>query len=211
MTDELHPEGNPQGKGSVPVLDALNALRPYQPGAKSAEQILREFCLSTLVLSARFDFRVVPGKVYYLYRVNQTWRLSLIAPQEWGERCPGPFVAQCELHPDMTWTLALAARVVDDHDLVAALEQHLEGFITRISEVGKLEEALPVYESRLPYQQRLMATALSSSLQTSLLISGLAGESGQTLLNQGGASQFLLASDPMTSIPKPAQPNSFKS
>lgn len=201
MIDELHPEGNPQGKGSVPILDALNALKPFQPGEKSAEQILREFCLSTLVLSARFDFRVVPGKAYYLYRVNQAWRLSLITPEEWGARCPGPFVAKCELHPDMTWTMVLADDIAEDRELVAALEQHLEGFITRISEVGKLEEALPVYESRLPYQQRLMATALSSSLQTSLLVSGLAGTSGRALLSQGRVSQFLLANDAKIASP----------
>jgi hypothetical protein len=195
MNDELHPEGNPQGKGAVPVLDALNALRPYQPSEKSAEQILKEFCLSTLVLSARFDFRVVPGKTYYLYRVNCDWRLSLIAPCEWGGRCPGPHVAQCELKPDMTWNLVLAQSVAEDAELLAALEQHLEGFINRISEAGKLEEALPIYESQLPYQQRLMATALSSSLQTSLLISGLAGTSGKALLSHGGVSQLLLASE----------------
>jgi len=60
------PQGNPQGKGAVPVLDALHALQAWQPDVKSADQILREFCLSTLVLSARFDFRVVPGNTYYL-------------------------------------------------------------------------------------------------------------------------------------------------
>ncbi len=61
------PQANPQGKGAVPVLDALHALQAWQPDVKSADQILREFCLSTLVLSARFDFRVVPGNTYYLY------------------------------------------------------------------------------------------------------------------------------------------------
>jgi len=195
MNDELSPDGNPQGKGAVPVLDALNALKPFRPGEKSAEQILREFCLSTLVLSARFDFRVVPGKPYYLYRVNSDWRLSLIAPKEWGARCPGPCVAQCQLQPDMTWDLLLDSAVAQDATLLAALEQHLEGFINRISEVGKLEEALPIYESQLPYQQRLMATALSSSLQVSLLVSGLAGSSGRALLRDGGLGPLLLGSD----------------
>lgn len=194
MTDEeITPDGNPQGKGLVPVLDALNALRPFQPEAKTGEQILREFCLSTLVLSARFDFRAVPGKTYYLYRISESWNLSLIAPEEWGARLPGPYVAQCELAKDMTWALVLAPDVADDTRLLDALETHLEGFIGRISEVGRLEDALPVYESGLPYQQRMMATALSSSLQTSLLLSGLKGASGTQLLQQGSARQLFLA------------------
>ena len=67
MADPITPEGNPQGKGLVPVLAALDALRPWQPGQKSGQMILRDFCLSALVLSARFDFRVVPNKTYYLY------------------------------------------------------------------------------------------------------------------------------------------------
>lgn len=192
MHDELHPEGNPQGKGSVPVLDALNALRPFQPSQKTAEQILRDFCLSTLVLSAKFDFRVVPGKHYHLYAVKRGWQLSLIAPAEWGARQPGAYVACCELHTDMTWSLTLDASVAEDDGLLRALEQHLAGFIDRVSEARSLEEALPVYEAKLPYQQRLMATALSSSLQTSLLVSGLSGTSGAALLGDGASRRLLL-------------------
>lgn len=192
MTDVLHPEGNPQGKGLTPVLEALAAMRPWQPGVKQAEQVLREFCLSTLVLSSRFDFRVVPGKTYYLYRVREQWQLSLIAPEEWGQRMPGTWVAQCELRPDMTWDLALAEDVAEDQALVDALEAHLRGFVERLAEAGSLEQALPVYEASLPWQQRMMATALSSSLQTTLILSGLSGRSGQQWL-QGGQVRQLLA------------------
>ena len=51
MSGHPTPAGNPQGKGLVPVLDALNALRPWQAERKTGEAILRDFCLSTLVLS----------------------------------------------------------------------------------------------------------------------------------------------------------------
>ena len=185
-------DGNPQGKGMVPVLDALNALRPWQPGEKEAEQILREFCLSTLVLSARFDFRVVPDKTYFLYRSEAEWCLSLISPEEWGARIPGAFLGSCCLAQDMTWSLELAPDVANDPALVAALQTHLQGFVSRLEEVGTLEDALPLYESTLPYQQRMMATALSSSLQTSLLVSGLRGRAGTQWLQGNAVSQLLL-------------------
>ncbi len=188
---DLNPEGNPQGKGMVPVLDALRALQPWQPDRKSAEQILREFCLSTLVLSARFDFRVVPNRDYWLYRVASGWQLSLISPEEWRGREPGPFVGRCVLAPDMTWALELAETVAQDDALVAALEQHLRGFVERVGATERIEEALPTYEQGLPYQQRMMATALASSLQTSMIISGLAGAPSQHWLT-GNLRQVLL-------------------
>ncbi len=187
------PQANPQGKGAVPVLDALHALQAWQPDVKSADQILREFCLSTLVLSARFDFRVVPGNTYYLYHGAHGWQLSLISPDEWGQRLPGSWVAQCELAEDMTWSVALAPEVGEDPRLLSALEGHLRGFIERVSESASLEAALPVYEQQLPYQQRMMATALSSSLQTSLILSGLSGQTGQRWLQSGALQQFLLS------------------
>ena len=193
---DINPEGNPDGKGLVPVMDALNALRPWAAAPKAPETILRDFCLSTLVLSARFDFRVVPNKTYYLYRAADGWRLSLISPSEWGKRCPGPFIAEATLATDMTWDMQLSSELGNDPALVDELSQHLQGFLARLSVAETLEDALPTYEACLPYQQRMMATALSSSLQTSLLLSGLAGQSGQVWLKHDGLRRLLsLASD----------------
>ena len=192
MTQQnINPEGNPDGKGLVPVMDALNALQPWSVTRKAPDTILRDFCLSTLVLSARFDFRVVPNNIYYLYRAPDGWRLSLISPSEWGVRLPGPFIAEATLAPDMTWDMQLCPEIGNDPELVDELSRHLQGFLERIAEAGTLEDALPTYEAGLPYQQRMMATALSSSLQTSLLLSGLAGQSGQLWLQQDGLRRLL--------------------
>ena len=193
---DINPEGNPDGKGLVPVMDALNALRPWSATPKAPETILRDFCLSTLVLSARFDFRVVPNKTYYLYRASDGWRLSLISPSEWGTRCPGPFIAEATLATDMTWDMQLSSELGNEPMLIDELSQHLQGFLARLSGAGTLEESLPTYEAGLPYQQRMMATALSSSLQTSLMLSGLAGQSGRLWLQQDGLRRLLsLVSD----------------
>ena len=200
MTEPITPEGNPQGKGLVPVLAALDALRPWQPSQKSGQAILRDFCLSALVLSARFDFRAVPEKSYYLYHSAKGWQLSLIGPKEWGEKLPGTWVACCELRTDMTWDVVLAPDVGADEGLVSALEAHLRGLVARLQDASSLEDALPVYEQHLPYQQRMMATALSSSLQTSLLLSGLSGQSGQAWL-RGDTLRTLLLQDRAGSSP----------
>jgi hypothetical protein len=191
MNDHRHPAGNPQGKGMVPVLDQLRAIAPWDVAVKSPEKILRDYCLSSLVLSAVFKFRTVPGNTYYLYRVGSEWQLSLITPKEWGARLPGAPVASCELAKDMTWSIALTENVADDAELVMALQQFIAGFAERLGNAKTLESSLPVYEINLPYQQRMMATALSASLRGSLILSGLTGGRSTDWLQRLGVENLL--------------------
>ena len=191
MKEQMRPTGNPQGKGMVPVLDQLHAVAPWNVTAKSPEQILRDYCLSSLVLSAMFKFRVVPGNIYFLYRVGAEWQLSLISPEEWGGRVPGAPVACCELANDMTWSITLTENVRDDEALIAALQQFMGGFADRLASAQTLESLLPVYEIDLPYQQRMMATALSASLRSSLVLSGLSGGGSQQWLQRFGSDALL--------------------
>ena len=76
--------------------------------------------------------------------------------------------------------------------LLDALEAHLAGFIDRVTQAGRLEDCVAHLRIGFAYQQRMMATALSTSLQTSLLLSGLNGVSGAQLLSQGQGRQFFL-------------------
>ena len=175
----------------VPVLDQLRAIAPWDVAAKSPEQILRDYCLSSLVLSAIFKFRAVPGNSYHLYRVNQQWQLSLISPQEWGGRLPGAPVARCELAPDMTWSIVLTDNVNEDTSLINALQQFIRSFADRLASAQTLEASLPVYEVNLPYQQRMMATALSASLRGSLALSGLNGGASRVWLQRLGVDGLL--------------------
>lgn len=169
----LHPGGNPQGKGLTLVLEQLAGLTPRGVNAKSIEQVLADYWQSTLVLSADFSFRVIPGKTYYLYR-GERWQLSLISPDEWGERAPGVFVAECELGSDATWQVTFADQALASPSVVEALGVFLEGFEHRLQSADTLSNALPEYEPGLPYQQRMMATALTASLRHSAQLSGCA-------------------------------------
>jgi ubiquinone/menaquinone biosynthesis C-methylase UbiE len=54
---------NPQGKGNVTVLQDWDALRPRSLERKSANNILTDYCLSALVLAAKFQFRPVQGAI----------------------------------------------------------------------------------------------------------------------------------------------------
>ncbi len=161
---------NPQGKASLPLLAALQSARPQQVFEKPASDIVQDFCLSALVLGAHFRFKPVPGKTYYLYLHGGTWKLSLVAPEEWAMDASRHFVAGCRLHIDMTWQLEPAADVANIAEVQAALEAHVAGFNSSVSESGSIEAALPFYLATLPYYQRVLASGLAVSLGHSILL-----------------------------------------
>lgn len=190
-TPWLEPEGNPEGKGVVPVLRDWQALAPAGVRAKGAAAVLRDYWASSLVLNARFDFRVVPGNTYTLYCIGEGWQLSLISPEEWGERAPGVGVARCCLRTDMTWALDWLPAAREDPAITAVLAPLLEGFLARIRAGSDLEASLPVYEAQLPYGRRMLAAALARSLGHSLELAGLAGRSADAWLETLGGSRLL--------------------
>ena len=158
---------NPQGKGCVAVLQDWAVMCPQRPERKIGSEVLRDYCLSALVVAAKFRFRPVRGKAYYLYSDEQDWTLSLIGPQEWGAGAPGQFVADCRLQADMTWQLEFS-ELAPDSPVLRRLECFVDGFSTTISRQESLVEGLPFYVRTLPYYQRMLATGLAVSLQHSL-------------------------------------------
>jgi hypothetical protein len=183
---------NPQGKGLVPMLRDWQSVQPAVRGQKSAADFLRDYCVSSLVLGAQFRFKPVVGVTYFLYSAGQDWMLSLVGPQEWGQRMPGEYLAMCRLRPDMTWEMEAAA--LDAHS--PALErarQFIRGFVDMLAAQESIAEHLPFYARELPYYQRLLATALASSLQRSLPHTGddmralLAAQPGPVAIDWAGA------------------------
>jgi hypothetical protein len=171
LTHSTPKNPNPQGKGCVPVLQDWAGARPQLPIRKSTAEILRDYCLSGLVLAATFRFRPVPGKHYFLYCNESDWMLSLVAPQEWGTAAPGDFVADCQLQTDMTWQLDFAPKG-GGHRARERLQQFVEGFADMLAEQESPEDALPFYVPELPYFQRMLATGLAVSLQHSIRDAG---------------------------------------
>jgi len=170
-----HAKNTHQGKGLVLVLQDLSAASPGQLRSKSSEEAAEDYCWSALVLSAAFGFRVTPGQTYFLYLVNQTWQLSLLSPEEWGRRLPGDYVGHCQLRHDMTWGLVFDDAIREGSTVHAALIQYLDGIREQLLTSGSWEALLRQGERHLPYQQRVLTTALASSLRQSLALSGHAG------------------------------------
>jgi hypothetical protein len=164
-----------QDKGLVLVLQDLNAAAPNETRAKSSEEAAADYCWSALVLSSAFGFRVTPGQQYYLYLTEGKWRLSLISPEEWGARLSGVYVGQCHMRHDMTWMVDFDETASGELSVHTALVNYLEGIREQLLESGSWEELLRKGERHLPYQQRVLTTALASSLRQSLALSGQAG------------------------------------
>ena len=186
---------NPQGKGLVPVLAHWHALRPRGAAAKGPAELLLDLFASTLVLSARCDLRPVVGQRYYLYcdldggldAQDTGWRLSLIAPEEWGHRAPGRCLGPCWLREDMTWALDAEAALAADAGLRGRVAALVQDFLERLDVDGPLEVQLPGYYRELPYYRRLLAAGLGASLRQSLAAAGASMAEARETLRLGAA------------------------
>ena len=177
---------NPQGKGQVTVLQHWEGSRPAVVLAKNERTLLTDYAISVLILSARFQFKPVPGNTYHLYRGDDSWRLSLIAPEEWRGPGLGAYVGACYLRTDMTWYLIPAEGLENDEALVDALDEFVVNFTASLNTGGTLEEGLPFYVPQLPFYQRLLATGLASSISQSAAAQGLADHSARYWLDAAG-------------------------
>jgi hypothetical protein len=163
-------DGNPEGKGLNGFLLDWYQSEPTGVIAKPRRQLLAEFFTSMLVLSAAFKYRPAVGTVNYLYWINNEWSLSLIAPAEWSTERQAAFAGTCVLQRDMTWTITPS-----------------DAFAEMLNTDLTLEEILPFYVRRLPYYQRLFASALSRSMRTAVTLGDQASNScrqWRTLLPQ---------------------------
>jgi hypothetical protein len=159
------PAGNPEGKGLNGFLLDWYRTEPRGVVIKPQRQVLAEFFTSMLILSARFKYKPAVDVTNYLYCVDGEWSLSLIAPEEWSEERRAGFVGACILHADMTWTIRPSDQVGDDNDITAAIARFYDAFAETLDSDLTLEEILPFYVRRMPYWQRLHASALSRSIR----------------------------------------------
>ncbi len=166
---------NPQGKGLVPVLAILEESRApavmAQP--KQIQQISLELFTSLFVLESEFKFKPVPGSTYWLYQKEGRFWLSPIGPDEWHDDVYGRFIGECQLHADMTWTLQMCEEASSDPQLMAFLEERWDAFDRAMEEAETVEEALPRYQQKMPFYQRVYAFALAHSLRASMQKSGI--------------------------------------
>jgi hypothetical protein len=165
---------NPQGKGLVPVLQGLQQhWARVQVAPKQLEQITLELFTSLFVLQSEFRFNPVPGQDYYMYQVEDGFRLLLVGPDEWTARRPGRYIGHCSLLPDRTWSLALDAEVAADEVFMAGVEQRRQALQQRLEKAETLEDALPTFEAELGYYGKALSFILGKSLRVSMQLSGI--------------------------------------
>jgi hypothetical protein len=200
MTRNPHKTPNPQGKGLVPVLADWQATRPVLHERKDPQRLLRDWFASALVLSADFRFRPVVGQAYFLYHRDGRWRLSLIAPEEWRNDRGGRCLGRCELRPDMTWSIEPLSGFEADEVLLGELSALVASFAEDLERSDRLDDVVPGYRRELPYHQRMLATALGSSLRLSVDREARLAAPARALLRAAGgfSAPILLASPPDT-------------
>jgi len=169
--------GNPEGKGANGFLLDWYQSEPWGVVAKPRRQLLAEFFTSMLVLSAKFKFRPAVGVSNYLYWINGEWSLSLIAPHEWSYERRAGFAGTCVLQRDMTWTIVPSDLLVEDNSVSDAIGRFYDAFAEMLDTDLTLEEILPFYVGRLPYYQRLYASALSRSMRAAVTLGDQAANS----------------------------------
>ena len=158
-------DGNPEGKGLNGFLLDWHESEPRGVIAKPQRQILAEFFTSMLILSASFKYKPSVGVANYLYWIDGDWSLSLISPGEWTEERQAGFAGICRLQNDMSWTIEPAENLVVGSDIADAIGRFYDAFAEAFDSDLTLEEILPFYVARMPYYQRLYASALSRSIR----------------------------------------------
>lgn len=170
-TVALMTDGNREGKGLNGFLLDWYQTEPRGVTAKPQRQVLAEFFTSMLVLSAKFKFKPVVGTTNYLYWVNDEWSLSLIAPDEWSSERRAGFAGTCFLQRDMTWTIMPSDLLAEENDVSDAVGRFYDAFVETLDTDLTLEETLPCYVGKMPYYQRLHASALSRSIHATVTLS----------------------------------------
>ncbi|MDZ7643318.1 MAG: hypothetical protein U5K76_03190 [Woeseiaceae bacterium] len=163
---------SPDGKGANGLMLDWYRTEPRGVAVKPERQVLAEFFTSMLILSSGFKYKPAVGVDNYLYFVDGTWTLSLIAPHEWTAERRNGFVGTCVLHRDMTWTIQPAEQLADDGPIADAIGRFFDAFNEMLDTDLTLEEILPFYVQRMPYYQRLQANALSRSIRAAVTLGG---------------------------------------
>jgi len=185
-------QGNPQGKGLVPVLQSLEPLSHLPTQVRSSKDWLYDYLAGALIISAKFSFKPVVNQSYYLYWSEDEWKLSMISPLEWGSRLQSSPVAECVLREDYSWQLSPLEAVSQTPEVLAALDTFQAGFVDFIDTTTPLVDKLPFHQADLSWYPRLMALGLAKTLQASLIQAGLDHQNGQSLLSDISVSQHLL-------------------
>lgn len=71
---------------------------------RQAQEIHDRITISEMIYKAEIGVKPVVAETYYLYRKEEgNYIMSLISPEEFGEKCPYTFISENLLLADHTW------------------------------------------------------------------------------------------------------------
>jgi hypothetical protein len=75
--------------------------------ALQANELRKRVEVSEKIYTAEISFEPFVGNIYHLYKIHETYRLLLIAPNEWGrsQRTYMQYINSAKLLSDHTWEL----------------------------------------------------------------------------------------------------------
>ena len=78
--------------------------------AEQAQKIHNRIDLSEKIYEAKYNFKPNVSQIYFLYLQDETYILSMISPDEWGNNPPYEFIAKTKLLSDHTWEILELAK-----------------------------------------------------------------------------------------------------
>jgi hypothetical protein len=73
---------------------------------RQAQEIHDRIDISEKIYAADIGFRPLIGKVYHLFvNKDNSWVISMVGPEEWGNSCPYSFLATVTMLADHTWQI----------------------------------------------------------------------------------------------------------
>jgi hypothetical protein len=165
---------NPQGKGQVVLLKDLESYHASNIRPKNLEEISQELFTALFILHSDCNFNAIPEQTYHLYRLKGRYQMMLLGPDEWFSGYPGDYWGACTLQQDLSWSLELSETAKHDDEFQKSLLQAQQDFQTKLEASKSLHDALPFHIQKMPYHQRVLAFALSKSLDASMELAGYA-------------------------------------
>jgi hypothetical protein len=89
-------EGNPL-QGNQYIQERIEEMR------QEFERLLSTISITERIQRARFNFTPIVGKPYYLYYNKGQEFLSMIKPEEWGDRLPSEYIGCYKLTTNGVW------------------------------------------------------------------------------------------------------------
>lgn len=96
--------------------DKLNQIKnQIELLVEQAQEIHNRMEISEKIYEAQYNFKPIIGQMYYLYqKKDESYVLSMIAPEEWGKSMPYEFLSRAKVLSDHTWDVKIEKKEANE-------------------------------------------------------------------------------------------------